>query len=171
LPRKAQENLGNKERVKRLRSNLYCGTRKEKEGVDVLGLFFRESCQRPWDLLGKGLGPINGDSYQAPTVAVIYGWMRLHPGHIFMQDGAPGHTKKETIEDLIDCGIQRIIWPPFSPDLNPIENVWNWMKDWIWQHYPYNSMSYDQLRKAVSEAWVLSFEAITIYEREVLGGY
>jgi hypothetical protein len=32
-------------------------------------------------------------------------------------------------------------------------------------------MSYDQLRKAVSEAWVLSFEAITICEREVPGGY
>ena len=70
-----------------------------------------------------------------------------------MQDGAPGHAKKETIADLIKRGITKINWPPFSLDLNPIETVWNWIKEWIWNHYPYNFMLYDQLRKAILEAW------------------
>ncbi|EHK19109.1 uncharacterized protein TRIVIDRAFT_193599 [Trichoderma virens Gv29-8] len=45
------------------------------------------------------------------------------------------------------------IWPPYSPDLNPIENVWNWMKDWIQENYPQETMGYDRLRVAVQEAW------------------
>jgi hypothetical protein len=93
---------------------------RKKKGWVFWGCFSGKVAKGPRIFWEKDWGPINGDSYQAPTVAVIYGWMRLHPGHIFMQDGAPGHTKKETIEDLIDRGIQRIIWPPFSPDLNPI---------------------------------------------------
>ncbi len=47
----------------------------------------------------------------------------MYPGQIFMQDNAPGHAKKETVEELISHGIQFLKWLPFSPDLNPIENV------------------------------------------------
>jgi len=25
---------------------------------------------------------------------------------------------------------------PYSPDMNPIENVWRMMKDWVIQHHP-----------------------------------
>jgi transposase len=32
--------------------------------------------------------------------------------------------------------IYPILWPPFSPDLNPIEAVWNRMKDYIEHHNP-----------------------------------
>jgi transposase len=55
--------------------------------------------------------------------------MRLKPGHIFMQDRALGHAKKETLADLIERGIRKLSWPPFSLDLNPIETVWNWTKE------------------------------------------
>jgi hypothetical protein len=78
--------------------------------------------------------------------------MRIHPGYIFMQDGAPGHAAASTIQDLIERGISKVSWPPFSPDLNPIENVWNWMKEWIWDRYPFDTMSYDELRQTVREA-------------------
>ena len=71
---------------------------------------------------------------------------------ILMQDGAPGHAAGETKQDLEERGIVVISWPPFSPDLNPIERVWHIMKNYLQDNYPEN-MSYDRLRKAVKDAW------------------
>ena len=43
-------------------------------------------------------------------------------------------------------------WPPYSPDLNIIESVWNKMKDYIQERFP-EKLTYEQLREAVKEAW------------------
>ena len=69
-----------------------------------------------------------------------------------MQDGAPGHAAVDTRQDLREKGIIVIFWPPFSPDLNPIERVWHIMKNYLQDHYPEN-MGYNALRAAVKDAW------------------
>jgi len=50
-------------------------------------------------------------------------------------------------------GIRTIFWPPYSPDLNPIETLWDQMKDYIMKYYGGRNMCYDQLRGAVRKAW------------------
>ena len=43
-------------------------------------------------------------------------------------DNATFH-KRQDIQDLIQEHNHTILWlPPYSPDLNPIEQVWSWMK-------------------------------------------
>ena len=56
-------------------------------------------------------------------------------------------------------GIPVMDWPPYSPDLNPIEMVWGWLKDWINTNHPElidmgdNEDAYQALYAAMKEGW------------------
>jgi len=41
----------------------------------------------------------------------------------FMQDNAPIHMAQRIEDWFENHAIPRLSWPPYSPDLNPIENV------------------------------------------------
>jgi transposase len=101
----------------------------------------------------KEWGSINKVSYSERIVPVIDGWIRSNPGLQLMQDGAPGHAAADTLAELRDRGIVPIFWPPYSPDLNPIEKIWNKMKTWLDQTYGDSNFTYDRLREVVKEAW------------------
>jgi transposase len=57
------------------------------------------------------------------------------------------------MEVFAQRGIIPIFWPPFPPDLSPIESIWDRMKDILRKLEPAVHHNYRRLRAAVIEAW------------------
>jgi hypothetical protein len=57
--------------------------------------------------------------------------------HVFMQDNASAHIAAETVDFLSRHHIPVLDWPPKAPDLNPIENLWAYIKHEM-GHFPPN---------------------------------
>merc|ERR1739842_146413 len=76
--------------------------------------------------------------------------MRAHGVTKFIQDGARCHTSKRSMAHLAQYQLDVIDWPPQYPDLNPIENCWNWMKDQL-QHI--NVTSVPMLKEEIKKLW------------------
>ena len=51
--------------------------------------------------------------------------------HRFMQDNDPKHTSRTAQQFYKDVGINWWHTPPESPDMNPIENLWHEMKEYM----------------------------------------
>jgi len=68
----------------------------------------------------------------------------------FQQDNDPKHKSKIVKTWIESNGIDTIEFPPYSPDLSPIENVWADLKRRVEQH---NSTSLTDLERHVREEW------------------
>lgn len=71
---------------------------------------------------------------------------------ILQEDNASVHRAKTVEAYLNEYGVNRMVWPPQSPDLNPIENVWGLMKQKLRRRrtYPKNK---DELFNILSDMW------------------
>jgi transposase len=57
-------------------------------------------------------------------------------GGEFIHDGAGPHRGHIIIDLLRQIDIRVMVWPPYSPDLNPIKNLWALVKAEIYRLYP-----------------------------------
>jgi hypothetical protein len=80
--------------------------------------------------------------------------------YFVVEDGSRVHGKKDTKENKglcnkarVECFIYSIDWPPCSPDLNPIENVWRILKQRLRNRKPYGGWTLEELQEAVLDIW------------------
>ncbi|GFU96793.1 transposable element Tcb2 transposase [Trichonephila clavipes] len=71
---------------------------------------------------------------------------------VFMDDNATCH-RTLAVQDCLDIeGIQRLVWPARSPDVNPIENVWDALGRQVsGRNYPPTNKN--TLIRALTEKW------------------
>ena len=78
---------------------------------------------------------------------------------IFQQDNAPIHKSKKTADFLRSVNVSSMPWPPNSPDLNPIENIWVRMKREFYRRWVYaksisrTKLSRELLKQLLQESW------------------
>jgi transposase len=68
----------------------------------------------------------------------------------FQQDNWSVHTAGTSRDWFHNHGIDLIDWPAWSPDLNPIEELWNDLKRRVYERHPQTT---EQLERFVTEEW------------------
>jgi len=70
---------------------------------------------------------------------------------VMVWDGAGFHTAKALV---VPENVTLVRLPPYSPELNPIENLWHYLKSHFWSNRTY--ADYNALEQAAIEAWRLA---------------
>jgi transposase len=71
-------------------------------------------------------GPINGDSFRAYVEQILVPTLR--PGDIVVLDNLGSHKGQAVRAAIRAIGAHLLFLPPYSPDLNPIEQVFSKLK-------------------------------------------
>src|ERR1700694_2905926 len=62
-------------------------------------------------------------------------------------DGAGYHTSGDL---AVPSNISLILLPPYSPELNPVENLWHYLRAHHWSNRPYQD--YDELESEAAKS-------------------
>ena len=118
-------------------------------GVMVWGCFSIKGVGK----LHKVQGTINSDHYlKILKYCAVPSMQHLYPGGdcFFQQDNATCHTSKKVTQWFSENNINVISWPGNSPDMNPIEHVWDYIDRKICNQ---NFNNLDELYNEIQRIW------------------
>ena len=97
-------------------------------------------------------GNLNSDKYIHLLESFAVPCMKLNAkaNFNFVQDNCSSHVSKKTKDYFKNQCFSTLPFPPLSPDLNIMENVWKVMTDIIYSQNQPNNI--DELRKRICEA-------------------
>ena len=99
---------------------------------------------------------MNSQRYQNVLCDKVPLWMNVLSCEIFQHDSAPCHKAKTVTEWLNTNQIEVLDWPSYSPNLNPIENLWAIMKEKI-SKIEITSLSH--LEEVIKSVWCRDISA------------
>jgi transposase len=108
--------------------------------------------QGPLLLWKKEWGTVTAKSYCKHTVPVVVDYLKQFPELVFMHDLAPGHKAYLTKAALQRAQIVVLTWPANSPDLNPIEAIWQEIKELIYKLSP-RPKNIAELKTCIENIW------------------
>lgn len=97
-------------------------------------------------------GTLKAQGYKELLTTNLLPFLRA-PGNrdlVYMEDNAPCHKAKLVKQFVEAKKIQILDWPPNSPDLNPIENLWNELKKRVEKYKP---KTREELKSAIIKSW------------------
>lgn len=134
----------------------YTNCTKHPASVMVFGLIASDGKKMPPVFIPSGVR-INAEAYLEILCTKVKPWVEANypdRNYVFQQDGAPAHTAKKTqewLEKNLAGFWPKEMWPPQSPDLNPLDySVWATVEESACKK---SHPSVDTLKKSVGRAW------------------
>ena len=112
-------------------------TVKHPVSVMVWGAFSGNMGRAGLYFLPKNL-TMKGNNYNPVLKDHMLAFWKFHWCDFFMHNGAPAHKLKSVSKFLTEYNIKVLEWPGNSPDLNPIENTWNYLENKLQETRPSN---------------------------------